>query len=122
MCGRNLMAGKEDLTAPSFTAYRVKFEGIRFSEGSAAPVFLRADADGSGKIEITDAIVLLRFLFLTGSPPPCMKAADADDSGELDISDAIYTLASLFLGGPAPPAPFPEVGTDPTPDGLSCRG
>jgi hypothetical protein len=83
--------------------------------------FLRGDSDGSGALDITDAVIVLGHLF-TGEPADllCPDAADADDSGVLDLSDAITTLGYLFTGGPAPPAPFPGKGTDPTPDGLEC--
>jgi regulation of enolase protein 1 (concanavalin A-like superfamily) len=114
------VAAKDDLSSRNFAAFQIDFGGIAFSGGPAAPAFLRADADGNGAVEITDAVVLLDYLFLGGTAPACSKAADADDSGELDITDAIYALAYLYLGGPAPPAPFPVPGTDPTPDALPC--
>jgi hypothetical protein len=85
------------------------------------PEFLRGDTDGSGLLDLTDAISLLGHVFL-GEPAllPCPDAADADDSGALDITDAITILGHLFLGAHAPPAPFPFPGIDPTPDDLGC--
>jgi regulation of enolase protein 1 (concanavalin A-like superfamily) len=115
------VAAKDDLSSRNFAAFQIDFDGIAFSSGAAAPLFLRADADDNGAVEITDAVVLLDYLFLGGTAPACSKAADADDSGELDITDPVYVLDYLFLGGPAPPAPFPGRGTDSTPDGLPCR-
>ncbi|MBN1441120.1 MAG: PKD domain-containing protein, partial [Planctomycetes bacterium] len=82
--------------------------------------FLRGDADGSGRLEITDAIRILGFLFLGAEPPPCEDAADVTDSGRIDISSAISLLNFLFLGGGQPAVPFPHLGIDPTPDGLHC--
>ena len=82
--------------------------------------FQRGDADGSGRVELTDAVFVLRFLFLDGSTPGCHKSADADDNGVLQISDGIAILAFLFLGGDPLPGPFPDCGVDPTEDGLSC--
>ena len=88
-------------------------------EGSASE-FIRMDADGSGTVNVTDAILVLDFLFRSGAPPACMDAADANDDGEVDLSDPISLLFYLFRGGITPPAPFPAPGLDPTVDGLSC--
>lgn len=85
------------------------------------PPFRRGDADGSGALDISDAVFLLRRLFLRGPPLPCEKAGDADDSGTLQLTDAVYILGHLFRGSPAPPAPFRICGPDPTDDGLSCE-
>ncbi|HOX00201.1 MAG TPA: hypothetical protein PK545_06215, partial [Deltaproteobacteria bacterium] len=86
-----------------------------------SPRFLRGDADASGKIEVTDAIFVLGYLFLGDRAPTCLDAADANDTGDLDISDPIFVLSWLFLGGRSPPAPgLNECGSDPTADGLSC--
>jgi hypothetical protein len=79
--------------------------------------FKRGDTDGSGEVQLTDAISLLGFLFQGQDTPACLDAADGDDSGALDITDAVFVLGYLFLGTEAPPAPGPaECGPDPTPD------
>ena len=101
------------------------------SSQSPRPLFKRADADGNGTVELSDALVVAGFLFLGEATPACLDAADTDDSGEHDISDIIVPLNWLFSGGGAPPAPGPfECGLDTTPtdppfapceyDGESC--
>ena len=80
------------------------------------PFFLRGDADGSRRVDISDAIRILQFLFLGGVPPTCMDAADVTDSGLIDISSAIALLQFLFLGGVPPRVPYPNLGIDPTAD------
>jgi bacillolysin len=83
--------------------------------------FRRGDVDGSERIEITDPIFVLQFLFVGGPEPVCRDAADADDSGALDITDGIRTLHWLFTGGVIPPLPGPhDCGPDPTDDLLDC--
>jgi hypothetical protein len=78
--------------------------------------FKRGDTDGNGIVEISDAIVVLEFLFLGGPAPLCSDAADVDDSGEFDISDGVRVLAWLFLGAEPPPFPGPTTcGADTTP-------
>jgi hypothetical protein len=84
-----------------------------------APRFRRGDVDGSGKADLTDAVVLLGHLFLGGAPPDCPDSGDSNDDGRLDLTDAIVLLSHLYLGGPPPPQPGPsECGPDPTADGL----
>ena len=89
-------------------------------EGEPAGVFLRGDANESGRVDISDAIVILDHLFLGGIAPPCEDRLDATDNGRVDITDAIFTLRYLFLGGDVLPPPFPVPGLDPTADTLSC--
>jgi hypothetical protein len=74
------------------------------------------------EVDITDAVRLLKYLFLAGATPRCLDACDADDTGELDLTDAVWTLSFLFLGAPNPLPPFPAPGPDPTADLLGCKG
>ncbi|MBI4603268.1 MAG: hypothetical protein HY721_15045 [Planctomycetes bacterium] len=96
----------------------------RLRRGSEEPQvprpFLRGDPNSDGKVDISDAVAILAFLFLAGPAPGCARSADANDSGAVDISDGAYLLGHLFLGGPRPPAPFPACGADATQDGLTC--
>ena len=92
--------------------------------------FKRADTDGNGQVDLTDAVALLGYLFLGTEAPPCMDAADADDDNTLSLTDAVFSLSWQFLGGkePPPPGPFacgidsndPEFGTCNYP-GSSCQ-
>jgi hypothetical protein len=52
-----------------------------------------------------------------------MDSADVNDTNTVDIADPILLLSFLFLGGLAPAVPFPNLGLDPTEDGLGdCGG
>ncbi|HVR76532.1 MAG TPA: hypothetical protein VMT52_19540 [Planctomycetota bacterium] len=82
--------------------------------------FVRGDSDSSGSVNLTDVVVLLDHLFRGGPLPSCGDAADADDNGTLNLTDALAILITLFRGGGPLPAPYPEPGSDPTPDGLTC--
>ncbi|HVR74011.1 MAG TPA: dockerin type I repeat-containing protein, partial [Planctomycetota bacterium] len=88
--------------------------------GLSEPVFLRTDSNGDGRIDITDVVFLLAYLFQGGPPPTCLDAADSNDDGELSITDALHALQFLFQGGSSPPPPHPLEGTDPTADDLEC--
>jgi len=83
------------------------------------PVFVRADANADGVIDISDPVSVLDYLFGTATNT-CDDAVDSNDDGGLDVGDVVWTLSYLFAGGPWPPAPFPTAGTDPTADSLTC--
>jgi hypothetical protein len=83
--------------------------------------FLRGDANADGRVSISDALMLRRWLLNGDRAPLCLDAADLDDSGTVEILDAFYVLNHIHLGGSPPPPPFPEPGPDPTADGLGCE-
>ncbi len=84
--------------------------------------FSRGDADGLGTANITDAVLILKYLFQGGlSPIGCMDAADVNDDGRISIADGIGLLRFLFGEGDAPAAPFPGCGWDHTDDALGCE-
>ncbi len=81
--------------------------------------FIRGDSNGDTKVDISDAIRTLGFLFSGDEKPANVDAADANDDSKVDISDPIATLGFLFLGnGASLPPPFPNAGFDPTTDDL----
>jgi hypothetical protein len=82
------------------------------------PYFLRGDANGQGRVDISDPIYLIAFLFMAGKPIKCLDAADANDDERIDVSDAIFLLSYMFQAGRKPGAPFPGAGPDPTPGGI----
>jgi hypothetical protein len=88
--------------------------------GPGARPFIRGDVTGEEIVNLTDAIVILNYLFLGGAAPDCQDAADVDDTGEANITDAIYLLNHLFLGGPSLAPPYPLPGLDTTTDPLQC--
>ncbi|MEM7231680.1 MAG: di-heme oxidoredictase family protein [Planctomycetota bacterium] len=90
-------------------------------QAASSHTFARGDANDDGRTDLSDAVFILGFLFLGGEAPPCQAAADPNDDGQIQITDAIYMLNFLFSGGPGPEAPYPLLGSDPTPD-LPCRG
>jgi hypothetical protein len=92
-------------------------------DATPADFFIRGDVDDNGQIELSDAIVILDYLFLGGAAPRCPDAADVNDEGAVQVTSAIALLEFLFLGGSLPNVPFPTAGLDPSPDGLEpCSG
>jgi hypothetical protein len=86
-----------------------------------APLFQRGDSDRNGILDISDAIVVLGFLFHGGAQIHCRDAADSNDDGFIDLSDAVSVLTFLFSTGRAPAYPFQVCGADPTQDDLTCE-
>jgi len=84
----------------------------------AQGVFLRGDRNQDAKIDSSDAIFGLIFLFLGGEEPTFLAACDRDNDARANFSDSILTLTHLFLGGFDPPPPHPDEGVDPNPDSL----
>lgn len=65
-------------------------------------IFRCGDADGSGSVDISDAVYLIAYIFQGGPTPNPVLAGDADCSQSVDISDAVYLISYIFGGGPAP--------------------
>ncbi len=84
------------------------------------PVFRRGDPNSDNRFNIADPIFVISYMFLGGPAPRCFDALDANDDGHNDIADIIRLVGFLFLGNDPPPAPYPEPGTDPTPDSLAA--
>ena len=82
--------------------------------------FERGDVNVDGRIDMSDPVGILGYLFLGQSIDACEDRADANDDGVVNLSDPTFILRHLFLGGPQLPAPSGGVGIDPTPDSLEC--
>jgi hypothetical protein len=98
---------------------------------------LPGDATGDGRLDISDAVGILGFLFL-GNPKqlpcgdgsrndPANKAlVDWQSDGRIDVSDAVATITFLFLGGErharaVPGAEKSCVRIEGCPDQAGCR-
>jgi hypothetical protein len=83
--------------------------------------FRRGDPNADGRVDISDAIFLLNWLFRGKPGPGCADAADTNDSGVVDLSDSVAVFNFLFYGSRPPPNPGPAAcGVDTTLDNLSC--
>ncbi|MCA8960283.1 MAG: hypothetical protein KDC38_07205 [Planctomycetes bacterium] len=102
--------------------FAVPLLGGPFARGSVP--FIRGDVNADGAVGIDDAVFLLSHFFVYGAPtPPCLDAGDIDDGSALNIADAVALLGYLFVpGSPTPASPFPDCGTDPGNDTISCLG
>jgi hypothetical protein len=88
--------------------------------GSAQGEFIRGDVNADTKVDISDPISIIMFLFRSGGEPVCLDSADANDDGTVNLADPVTILVYLFQGSSPPPEPFPTPGPDPTPDPVCC--
>ncbi len=89
---------------------------VSSAEGSG--LFIRADSNSDGTLDISDPVRTLEALFVDGARLLCLKSHDSNDDGVVDLSDAVFSLFFLFQGGVAPGTPFSSCGEDPTEDAL----
>jgi hypothetical protein len=99
---------------------------VKLAPEAPPSTFQRGQTNDDGKLDLTDPVCLLGYLFGRADDPcksvvpACLDAADANDDGKVGITDAIYILLHLFQGGPPLPGPTGECGPDPTLDALGC--
>ncbi|MBP0987942.1 MAG: discoidin domain-containing protein [Oscillospiraceae bacterium] len=63
---------------------------------TAEPIRLKGDADANGKIEIADAVMLLKYLLTSGDVSDA-EAADMNEDGVLNVTD-LTMLKTKLLG------------------------
>jgi hypothetical protein len=119
---RNSVAVDPDVEVlfPPLETYPLLVHGLLSIVGDVS-LFRRSDANGDAKVDISDPVATLGYLFSGDSVLPCLDAADSNDDGLIDISDPVATLSFLFQGHDSPPAPWGEPGVDPTADALGCE-
>lgn len=66
-----------------------------------------ADANGDGAVDVTDGLLVERWLFAGGAAPACEAAVDASADGLIDAGDGTAIWAYAFAGGS-----FPEPAAD----------
>ena len=101
-------------------------EILKVTLGEEGVNFRRGDADGNGKLNVTDAVLIIQVIVKNlATKFNCDDMLDANDDGKLTVTDAIPVLQYVFQKGPNLAAPFPSCGPDPAPvppatDTLSC--
>jgi hypothetical protein len=106
MAGQNTFTGADGNPLNGTPHWQQILEAFQELLETSVP-FIRGDADGSGEIDLSDAINILLYLFLGIGFPDCLSALDADGNGFLELTDAIAVLEHLFITGQPLPPPFP---------------
>ncbi|MFH2055086.1 MAG: dockerin type I repeat-containing protein [bacterium] len=68
------------------------------------------DVNGDGTANITDAVVIVRYLFEMAAPPENLEDADVNFDGQITITDAVQLVNYIFSNYPGPCSPL-QVGT-----------
>lgn len=74
------------------------------------PQYICGDANSDGNINVSDAVWIINFVFLSSEPPNPMESGDPNCDGSVNVSDAVYIINNVFVGGNDP--------CDPTGDGV----
>ncbi len=67
-----------------------------------APNWVKGDANGDGKANISDCVFLIRYIFLGGDAPSPFQAGDVDCTGEINVSDVVKMINYIYSGGTEP--------------------
>ena len=63
---------------------------------------MHGDADHNGFITVSDAVLLINYIFAFGPAPFTTANGDADCNGTITVSDAVFLINFIFASGPAP--------------------
>ncbi|MFH1891579.1 MAG: dockerin type I repeat-containing protein [Candidatus Zixiibacteriota bacterium] len=69
--------------------------------GCGSP-YVCGDADGSGVVDIDDAIYLINYVYLSGPVPNPVSAGDVNCDSKIDLLDIVGIVNYIFRGGNAP--------------------
>lgn len=78
---------------------------IGYSFSVAARNIICGDSDENGIIELSDAVLLIDYVFAGGVAPSTLSGGDADGNLFISISDAVFLLRYLYQGGLQPTCP-----------------
>jgi hypothetical protein len=74
--------------------------------------YVCGDANGDQSVNVSDAVYIINYVFITGSPAPDpLEAADSNCDGSVNVSDAVYIINYVFITGSPSPC-------DPSNDGV----
>lgn len=60
------------------------------------------DVNGTGSVNVSDAVYIINYVFISGAPPVEFDAGDTNCDGSINVSDAVFIINFVFVGGNAP--------------------
>ncbi len=60
------------------------------------------DPDGNARIDVSDIVFIVNFIFAHGPAPVPLIAGDINCDAKINIGDAVYLVNYVFLSGPPP--------------------
>ncbi|HDS00834.1 MAG TPA: hypothetical protein ENO22_02015 [candidate division Zixibacteria bacterium] len=64
--------------------------------------YLIGDTNNDGSINISDAVHIVNFVFISGPPPLPYESGDTNCDGYVNVSDAVWIINYVFVNGNAP--------------------
>jgi hypothetical protein len=64
--------------------------------------YLCGDANGSGVVDIDDAVYLIAYVYMSGPVPEPVDVGDVNCDGKIDLLDIVGIVNYLFRGGNSP--------------------
>jgi len=60
------------------------------------------DVNNDDKIDLSDAVFLINYMYVGGPAPELLSWADVDCSSTVNLADIVYLIRYIFRSGPAP--------------------
>jgi serine protease AprX len=64
--------------------------------------YLTGDVTADGKINVSDVVYLINYLFIGGPTPDPLFLGDVNCDSQVNVSDVVYLIGYLFQAGPQP--------------------
>jgi hypothetical protein len=64
--------------------------------------FSIGDTNNDGSVNISDAVQIINYVFISGPPPLPHESGDTNCDGSVNVSDAVWIVNYVFIGGNAP--------------------
>lgn len=64
--------------------------------------FICGDANADQVVNVSDALVIINWIFVQGDPPNPMESGDVNCSGNVDVSDSVWIINYIFASGKDP--------------------
>ena len=97
-CDLSIFAGGQSSAIGSGTS-----TNFNLYAGFVYPIVVKCgDANGDGKITVSDVVYLVNYLFKGGPVPKPFESGEANCDGKVTVSDVVYLVNYLFKGGPVP--------------------
>ena len=96
-----------DTTSHTYSVSGQFDDGVLFGgNGQVIMIWHRlGDGDGSGEIDIDDAVLLIGYIFASGSAPKPIEVGDVDCTNAVDIDDVVHLINYVFSGSALPGDP-----------------
>ena len=64
--------------------------------------YICGDASNDGKVNVSDAVYVINYVFSAGNPPDPMESGEVNCDGMVNVSDAVFIINYVFSSGKAP--------------------